>query len=491
MGIKQGILISFGIALLLMTVGTASAATITVNNSTGDVADFTSIQAAIDDVNTLDEDTILVYPGTYNENVDVYKSVNITSIDGAAATNVVAFSYEDHVFAVYADNVTISGFNASGALDPGMAGIYLDNSSNTRLSNNIAEGNFAGIVLEGICNNTMLTNNMMVENLADGIVLFETDNCVLTDNTVNDNEVGIILIFANNTILTDNIIENSSNSDIVMIYSHNNRLIGNTAANSDYGIYIDESSNNELADNTVINNSAAGIMLLQSDDTRLTSNTVSGNMEPTAMVTYGIYLSGNNSTLINNTISVNADYGLYLDDDSTNNLIYNNYFNNSTYYFMLVNYDGSSTWNSTEMVTYVYEGNTYTSYTGNYYFDYANEMSNDIDGDGIGDTAYYVDPYPLMFWPVIPVPPIVDPSDALDELKGDVDALDEPTLIKKLDGVISMLDKEEYEKAIEKLEDFIKTVERLEKRGKLTEGQAEDLIKEAEDIIKLIENLEG
>lgn len=478
---------------MLMTVGTAAAATTYwVNNSTGPTADFTSIQTAIDYANPTD--TILVYPGTYTENVYVYKSVNITSTDGAAVTIVIAAEPDNNVFAVYeADNVIISGFNVSGAFG-GAAGIYLNICNNTILSNNIVEGNMIGILLEESCNNTMLLNNMVVENLIDGIVVYLSDNCILTDNTVNDNQQGITLILVNNTILTDNIMEGNSDRGIVLLSSHNNRLIGNTAANSNTGITLDEctgegSNNNELVDNTVTNN-YDGIKLFYSNDNRLTSNMVVDNDY------YGILLDGSNNTVTNNNVSDNM-YGLKLLDVSYNNLIYNNCFNNSTTNSieMPPGLSVLNTFNSTEMITYVYEGNTYTNYTGNYYSDYEGTDSND---DGIGDSPYSVlspfDHYPLMFWPVIPVPPIVYPSDALDGLitgienNEDFSASTIKTLNAKLDNVISTLDKGDYEKAIDQLEKFIDTVEKLKDQEKIEDGPAEELIKSAEDIIKLIEN---
>jgi hypothetical protein len=69
---------------------------------------------------------------------------------------------------------------------------------------------------------------------------------------------------------------------------------------------------------------------------------------------------------------------------SSNNIIYLNTFINNI-------------WNSTEKITYIYNGSNYTNYLGNYWDDY---KGVDVDGDGIGDNPYRIDAnndcYPLM-----------------------------------------------------------------------------------------------
>ncbi|WP_462272549.1 hypothetical protein [Methanohalophilus sp.] len=64
------LLIASVIALTLLS-STAMAVEITVGDSGS--KNYTTIQDAINAAN--DTDTIIVYPGTYNENVDVNKSV--------------------------------------------------------------------------------------------------------------------------------------------------------------------------------------------------------------------------------------------------------------------------------------------------------------------------------------------------------------------------------------------------------------------------------
>jgi nitrous oxidase accessory protein NosD len=101
----------------------------------------------------------------------------------------------------------------------------------------------------------------------------------------------------------------------------------------------------------------------------------------------------NNNSILNNNCS-NNEYAIYL-EWSNNNFIYlNNFINNRKGVY----YTGSENiWNSTEKITYTYNGSTHSNSLGNYWADYT---GNDTNDDEIGETPYRInsdkDNYPLM-----------------------------------------------------------------------------------------------
>ncbi|MCK4733646.1 MAG: hypothetical protein KAT65_14425, partial [Methanophagales archaeon] len=91
----------------------------------------------------------------------------------------------------------------------------------------------------------------------------------------------------------------------------------------------------------------------------------------------GVKVTSNNNTITGNNVSNNNRNGIYLQSSSNNKIYINNFINNTDNV-----YSTSSTniWNSTEEITYTYNGSTYTNYTGNYWDDYTDV---DANNDGI------------------------------------------------------------------------------------------------------------
>jgi parallel beta-helix repeat protein len=147
---------------------------------------FSTIQAAIFDSDTKDTHIITVYPGTYNENVVVSKSLTIRSTSGNPMnTKVVAANPNEHVFEVTAANhVSITGFTMTGATGGMKAGIYLGGVNHCDITNNAVLNNKIGIYLSDADNNDISCN--WVQNSMDRGFYLSGGS---TGNSINSNNI--------------------------------------------------------------------------------------------------------------------------------------------------------------------------------------------------------------------------------------------------------------------------------------------------------------
>ncbi len=178
-----------GIAMLvvLLLAGGAGAATFTVNASGG--ADYTRIQDAIDNAST--GDTILVYSGTYYENVNVNKQLVLRGMDTGSGKPVVDANGAGSAIILSAGNSVLEGFaarNSSSNWED--AGIKV-NSNNNYIKNNTASNNYHGISLDSSSNNNTLSSNTANSNNHDGILLYSSSNNTLIGNNASNNYYGI------------------------------------------------------------------------------------------------------------------------------------------------------------------------------------------------------------------------------------------------------------------------------------------------------------
>jgi len=354
---------------------------------------YTKIQDAIEAAR--DGYTIFVYSGTYYENVNVYRSINLigenrdtTVIDGRMKNyvfylncdwvNISRFTIQNgylNGISVSSDNITISENNI---INNHLSGIYSYRYNSLKVIDNLFYNNTGGISLN--LNNFSYIKGNFFSNNGYGIDLGTCSYINITKNKISDNEGGISLSrFSYYNIIEENIISNNVGGISLFYTSDNNLIIKNQIISNIWCGIGGRIYNNTITGNNISNNKNHSLLLINSNNNKIKNNNILNN-------TYnGIeFYNCCNNTIINNNISLNNDNGIFLNNSSSKNIVYHNKFIENTKNAFD---EGNNTWD-----------NSYPS-GGNYWDDY---NGTDNDGDGIGDTPHpinggnNVDRYPLM-----------------------------------------------------------------------------------------------
>ena len=214
-----------------------------------------------------------------------------------------------------------------------------------------------------------------------GIHLFNCSNVIITNCTFYDLHDGIYAshctdnIIENCTFVGDDIDEPSEDdTDGISLFLCNGmRIENNTVTFCTRGITLLETSETEILINSVTNGETGLLIEAFCEENFISSNTFQN------LTSEGIFVMSSSRNLIsNNTFAYNRNRGLYLDPESTENIVTDNYFVDNG-----VNAEDDGTGNSFDY---------------NYWSDYEGV---DADSDGYGDTPYSVpgdaassDPHP-------------------------------------------------------------------------------------------------
>ncbi len=188
--------------VLLLLHASVGAKTITVNGDGS--GDFTSIQAAIADVGTMNGDEIVVFPGTYFEIVDLLgKDIILRSSNGPADTTIDGNGFDTSVVkcisgetpAAVVSGFTITGGNATGSFPADLGGGMCCENSNPTIQDCSFIGNTAtyGGGIGNVGSSPMVIDCRFIGNTTDqwgGGVFNESDSPTITNCTFIGNSGG-------------------------------------------------------------------------------------------------------------------------------------------------------------------------------------------------------------------------------------------------------------------------------------------------------------
>jgi nitrous oxidase accessory protein len=206
----------------------------------------------------------------------------------------------------------------------------------------------AGLDIDG-CNGFTLRNNRVSKTNNAGIMLKQSELCEVSNNLFSENMEGLVLW----------------NSTLINVSK-------NIAESNSYGILISKSNNNTFLSNLLYDNRQSkivkgfGVGISLQENSSI--NILAGNLAKTSFNGLEVLRGCKYNMIFGNNISDNV-HGIRM-DKCKNNLIYGNYLIRNK----INAYENSSRniWNTTY---------------GNFYSDYRGEDEN---GDGIGDTPYYL-----------------------------------------------------------------------------------------------------
>ena len=219
---------------------------------------FNSIQAALNDVDTVSGDTIWLEKINYSENVVINKKITIKPLSGLNVT-------------VQASNLNLPVFT----INSGGNGTTIQDLIINGSINNVA------IYINGSTDNQILGNN--ITSSSNGIYLYNSTETVISGNNILKNTLNGVLIDAgyDNEVSSNKITSNGS-AGIKIQNAMNNRIYSNSLSGNQDGIYL-ESSSAEVHFNSIVGNTRYGLYSGSNSTVNATNNWWGSNSPNTSL----------------------------------------------------------------------------------------------------------------------------------------------------------------------------------------------------------------
>ena len=318
--------------------------------------DYSTIQEAVD--NAPDGSTVFVRSGNYEKRVRIRKPL---SLIGENPENTIIetpkiISSEAVIFAD-SENVTVSGFTIKNC------DYAFWTSSRCKIIGNKIEGARYGIAAGG------------------------RDN-IISGNEINTKYDGIRADL-DDSLISGNIIKGGRNIGLTVRSGKNLTIYNNTLTTNLVGLQLRGSGPFYVHGNNITSNRAFGIQLFGCNNSTIYENNIAGNGVGVVLENYN-YQSGPGPMA-----------------QGSGNFIYKNNFVNNQRQVVL-----DTTWNVGEYHMTVYypdaingtdSASWYEDKVGNYWSDYTMRYpdANEINGSGVYDIAFFINPENLDFYPIV------------------------------------------------------------------------------------------
>ena len=314
-------------------------------------------------------DTIFVKKGVYKETlININKAIHIIGEDYPIID---AENKTDTIFAIRANNFSISGFrfrNIGMSYTKEIAAVFITNSKNFTVENNIFENVFYAFILQrvkyGLIKNNKISGHAVDESKAgNGIHVWKCSDLRIEQNTIIGMRDGIYLEFVSNSFVSNNASKGNVRYGLHFMFSNNNEYHHNEFRENGAGVAVMFSKFIKMHHNTFHYNwgtASYGLLLKEINDAEIHDNVFEQN-------TIGINIDGCNRITYKKNHFIRNGWALKFTGGCYQNVFeFNNFMHNA----FDLSYNSRLNDNK-------FEANYWSEYSG-----------YDIDKDGIGDVVH-------------------------------------------------------------------------------------------------------